>query len=111
VQNGAPKGSGALWNDNDNNPGKWPLVKADKPVGEWNTFRIKMIGSRVWVWFNGQATVDGQVLDNYFNRSAPIVPAGCIGLQTHGSEIRFRNIYVREIPAAEAKATLDKIGH
>jgi hypothetical protein len=111
VQNGAPKGSGALWNDNDNNPGKWPLVKADKPVGEWNTFRIKMIGSRAWVWFNGQATVDGQVLDNYFNRSAPIVPAGCIGLQTHGSEIRFRNIYVREIPPAEAKATLDKIGH
>jgi hypothetical protein len=51
------------------------------------------------------------VLDNYFNRSAPIVPAGCIGLQTHGSEIRFRNIYVREIPPAEAKATLDKIGH
>ena len=86
-------------------------MKADKPVGEWNTFRIKMIGSRAWVLFNVQATVDGQVLDNYFNRSAPIVPAGCIGLQTHGSEIRFRNIYVREIPAAEAKATLDKIGH
>ena len=111
VRNGAPKGSGALWNDNPDNPGKWPLVKADKPVGEWNTFRIKMIGSRVWIWFNGQLTVDGQVLDNFFNRGAPIVPAGPIGLQTHGSEIRFRNIYVREIPAAEAKATLDKLGH
>jgi hypothetical protein len=111
VANGAPKGSGALWNDNAGNPGKWPLVKADKPVGEWNTFRIKMIASRVWVWFNGQLTVDGQVLDNYFDRAAPIVPAGPICLQTHGSEIRFRNIYVRKIPAAEAKASLDKIGH
>ena len=54
-------------------------------------------------------TVDGQVLDNYFDRKSPIVPAGAIELQTHGSEIRFRNIYVREISAAEAKAALDKL--
>ena len=31
-------------------------------------------------------------------------------MQTHGSEIRFRNVYLREIPAAEANATLDKLG-
>ncbi len=111
VSNGAPKGSGALWNDNPENPGKWPLLKADNPVGEWNTFRIKMIGSRVWVWFNGKVTVDGQVLDNYFNRAQPLVERGSIELQTHGSEIRFRNMYVREIPPEEAKATLDKLGH
>ena len=102
VRNGAPKGSGALWNDNADNPGKWPLVKADNPVGAWNTFRIKMIGSRVSVWFNGKQTVDNQVLDNFFDRSAPLVPKGAIELQTHGSEIRFRNIYIREIPAGEA---------
>ena len=35
---------------------------------------------------------------------------GAIELQTHGSEIRFRNIYVREIPPDEAKATLAKAG-
>jgi hypothetical protein len=28
-----------------------------------------------------------------------------------GFHARFRNIYVREIPAAEAKATLDKVAH
>jgi hypothetical protein len=109
VRNGAPKGSGALWNDNDDNPGKWPLVKADNPVGQWNSFKIKMIGSRVWVSLNDKVTVDGQVLDNYFTRTAPIVAQGPIELQTHGSEIRFRNIYIREIPAAEAKATLAKL--
>ena len=109
VRNGAPKGSGALWNDNADNPGKWPLVKADNPVGQWNTFRIKMIGSRVWVWLNDKPTVEGQVLDNYYDRALPLVPKGAIELQTHGSEIRFRNIYLREIPAAEAKATLDKL--
>ncbi len=109
VRNGAPKGSGALWNDNDDNPGKWPIVKADNPVGQWNTLRIKMIGSRVWVWLNEKQTVNGQVLDNYFDRKQPLVPNGAIELQTHGSEIRFRNIYVREISSAEAKAPLDKL--
>lgn len=97
VGNGAPKGSGALWNDNPENPGRWPLVKADNPVGEWNTFRIRMIRNRVWVWLNGKQTVDGQIMDNYFDRSKEVLPAGPIELQTHGSEIRFRNIYIREI--------------
>jgi hypothetical protein len=101
VGNGAPKGSGALWNNSAGSAGKWPLVRADNPVGTWNTFRIKMIGSRVSVWFNGKQTVDNQVLDNYFDRSASLVPEGAIELQTHGSEIRFRNIYIREIPAGE----------
>ena len=109
VKNGAPKGSGALWNNNADNPGKWPLVKADNPVGQWNTFHIKMIGSRVWVWFNDKLTVDGQILDNYFDRSKPILPRGPIELQTHGSEIRFRNIYIREIDAAEAKSRSSKL--
>ena len=103
VANGAPKGSGALWNDNPDNPGKWPLVKADNPVGSWNTFHIKMIGTRAWVWFNDKLTVDGQVLDNYFNRAIPVLPKGPVELQTHGSEIRFRNIYLREIGADEAR--------
>jgi hypothetical protein len=97
VRNGAPKGSGALWNNNDDNPGKWPLVKADRPVGEWNTFHIRMVGQKVWVWFNDQLTVDGQVLDNYFDRTKPVLPTGPIELQTHGSEIRFRNIFIKEL--------------
>ena len=101
ARNGAPKGSGALWNDNNDNPGKWPVVKADNPVGQWNTLHIRMVGSRVWVWLNGKQTVDGQVLDNFFDRSQPLVSQGAIELQTHGSEIRFRNIYVRELPAAK----------
>ena len=106
VKNGAPKGSGGLWNNNPDNPGRWPLVKADNPVGQWNTFRIRMVGSRVWVWLNGKATVDGQTLDNFFDRAQPVLPRGPIELQTHGSEMRFRNIYVREIPAAETKGAL-----
>ena len=96
-QTGAFRGSGALWNNNDDNPGKWPLVKADKPIGEWNHVRVRMVGERVWVWLNGQQTVDGQKLDNYFDRSRPLLPSGSIELQTHGTEVRFRNIFIREL--------------
>ena len=101
VRNGAPKGSGALWNDKDDNPGKWPLLKADNPVGEWNTFHIKMVGPKVWVWLNDKLTVDGQVMDNYFDQKngykRPVAATGPIELQTHNSEMRFRNIFIREL--------------
>jgi len=105
-KNGADKGSGTLWNNNPDNPGRWPLVKADNPIGEWNTMSIKMVGTRVWVTLNGKPTVVGQVLDNFFDRKQPVLPTGSIELQTHGSEVRFRNISVREIPEAEAKKLL-----
>ncbi len=94
---GAYRGSGALWNNNDDNPGKWPLVKADRPIGEWNHLRVRMVGERVWVWLNGQQTVDGQTLDNYFDRTQPLLPTGAIELQSHGTEVRFRNVFVREL--------------
>jgi hypothetical protein len=96
-QTGAFRGSGALWNNNDDNPGKWPLVKADKPIGEWNHVRVRMVGERVWVWLNGQQTVDGAKLDNYFDRTQPLLPMGPIELQTHGTEVRFRNVFIREL--------------
>src|SRR5947208_3443109 len=63
-KNGADKGSGALWNNAANSPGKFPLVLADKPFGEWNKVRVLMTGSRVSVWLNGQMTVDHAILEN-----------------------------------------------
>lgn len=104
VKNGAEKGSGALWNNAGD--GKWPKVKADKPVGEWNTFYIKMVGERVTVYFNDQLTVDNAPLDNFWKHSDPVLPTGPIQLQTHGGEMRFRNVFVREIPAEEVNKTL-----
>jgi hypothetical protein len=110
LKNGADKGSGGLWNNNPDNPGRWPLVKADNPIGEWNTLAIKMVATRVWVTLNGKPVVVGQVLDNFFDRAQPVLPTGSIELQTHGSEVRFRNIYVREIPDAEGKSLLATVG-
>jgi hypothetical protein len=103
---GANKGSGGLWNNSPGNPGKDPLVLADKPFGEWNHFRILQLGTRTWVWLNEKLVVDGAILENYFDRKKPIPPAGPIQLQTHGGEIRWRNIFVREVPADEANQLL-----
>ena len=101
IKNGTPKGSGALWNNNLDSPGRFPLVKADRPIGEWNSFRIKMIGDRVTVHFNDQLTVDNAVMHNYFDREGPMFETGPIQLQTHGSEMHFRNIFIREISRDE----------
>ena len=105
-KNGADKGSGGLWNNNPDNPGRFPLALADTPIGEWNTMLIKMVGTRVWVTLNGTPVVVGQVLDNFFDRTQPVLPTGSIELQTHGSEVRFRNVYVREMTEKEGKALL-----
>jgi hypothetical protein len=105
---GQDKGSGGLWNNDKGSPGKDPLVHADKPLGEWNHFRIIMVGSRVTVWLNEQLVVDHAILENYFDKKKPvearlpILPRGPIQLQTHGSEIRWRNLFVREIGSDEA---------
>ncbi len=103
---GADKGSGALWNNSPGAPGKDPLVRADKPFGQWNHFRVVMVGSRVWVWLNGKQTVDGAIMENYYDRKLPVPPKGPIQLQTHGGEIRWRNLFIREIGSDEADKLL-----
>lgn len=88
-------GSGGLYN-NQKNPSKATKV-ADKPIGEWNTFRIKMIGDKVTVHLNGELVVDNVVMENYWERDKPIYPKGQIELQNHGNKLYFKNIFIREI--------------
>jgi hypothetical protein len=82
--------------------GVTPKVRADKPVGEWNTFEITMKGDRLTVVLNGKTVIE--------NAQLPDVPAkGRIGLQHHGgfdakkgeyspasSLMQFRNIFIKE---------------
>ncbi len=93
-----PEGSGGLFN-NQKYPSK-PTKCADKPVGQWNTFRIKMVGDKVSVWLNGELVVDNVVMENYWDRKQPIFPTGQIELQNHGNTLYFKNIYLRELPGA-----------
>jgi len=88
-------GSGGLYN-NKNNPSK-PDKIADKPIGEWNTFRIIMIGEVVTVYLNDVLVVDNVIMENYWERDKPIYPTGQIELQNHGNDLYFRNVFIREI--------------
>jgi hypothetical protein len=105
---GQAKGSGGLWNNGAGAPGKDPLVRADKPAGEWNQFRIIMVGDYATIYLNGKLVVDHARLENFFNRKLPLLPKAPIMLQTHAPEleIRWRNLYIRELPAEEANAFL-----
>jgi len=103
---GADKGSGGLFNNQPDHPGKDPLVLADHPIGEWNTIRVIQVGARTSVWLNGKLVVNHALLDNYFNPSKPIPKTGEIQLQAHGAETWWRNIFIREIPTEEANKIL-----
>jgi hypothetical protein len=93
-------GSGGLYN-NQKHP-KDPLKLADKPIGEWNHFRIVMKGDKVSVWLNDVLVVDNTVLEGYWGRkkgepSPPVPEKGPIELQHHGDHLEFKNIYIKEM--------------
>jgi hypothetical protein len=88
-------GSGGLYN-NQKNPSN-PLLVADNPAGQWNTFHITMIGDKVTVKLNGKVVVDKTSLENYWERGKPLPTRGPIELQHHGDHLWFKNIYVKEL--------------
>jgi hypothetical protein len=98
----AGSGSGGLWNNPKTDPkyakGQRPLKKADKPVGEWNTFRIVMIGDEVTIHLNGELIIDKAPLANYWEKGQPLPKKGPIELQHHGDKLWFKNIYIKELP-------------
>jgi hypothetical protein len=94
---GAQVGSGGLYN-NQKHESK-PLTVADNKVGEWNRFHIIMKGDTVTVYLNGILVTDHVPLENYWDRSMPLFPKEQLELQAHGTEVAYRNIYVRELPA------------
>jgi HEAT repeat protein len=101
VDVGAQVGSGGLYN-NQKNP-KNPLVLADNAIGDWNTFRIKMIGEKVTVFLNGILVVDNVVMENYWDRAIPIFAKDAIELQAHGTDLAFRNLFVKELNGGESQ--------
>jgi hypothetical protein len=96
IATGEHWGSGAVFN-NRFNP-KDPLVLADRPIGAWNTFWIKMIGDKVTVKLNSVTVADFVTMEPYWDRDQPLYPKGTIELQNHGNTLYFRNIYIKELP-------------
>jgi hypothetical protein len=67
-----------------------PKEKADRPLGQWNRFRITLKGDRLTVNLNGKTVIE--------NAQLPGVPRrGPLGLQHHGDPIQFANLFVREL--------------
>lgn len=93
---GAEVGSGGLYN-NHTHPSK-PLRVADNALEEWNTFYIRMVDERVTVWLNGVLVTDNVVLENFWDRSLPLLLKEQIELQAHGSVVEYRDIYIHELP-------------
>ena len=96
--NGRNLGSGGLWNNKRSRNS--PLKRADKKPGEWNTFFIRMVGEKVSIWLNETLIVDRVRLENYWDKTGtvPLIRADQIELQHHGSELFFKNMYIRELP-------------
>ena len=93
------EGSGGLYNNKKNPSG--PLKLADKPIGEWNRFRIVMMGDKVHIFLNGEMVVNDTTLENYWDYAQPIPASGQIELQNHGNTLWFKNIYIRELTKSE----------
>jgi hypothetical protein len=81
-----------------------PRTKTLKPLGEWNTYEVKYVGSMLTVRMNGveSYSVDTLKLDNAKPPFSQRVPKGFIGLQRHAPEqvkseayAWFRNIYIK----------------
>ena len=89
---------------NDSRP-SWPTI----PIGEWNRMYIRMVGPYVTVKLNDKKVVDNVIMENYYDPKIPVFSRGPIYLQTHGTETRFRNVFVREIPAEESNRILSEI--
>jgi len=92
-----PIGSGEVYsyrNDKNTPPeikkGVTPIMNADNPPGEWNTFIATMKGDRLTVVLNGKTVIENAQLPE-----AP--PTGPIGLQHHTDPVQFRNIFIKEI--------------
>lgn len=103
---GANLGSGGLWNNRPGSAGKDPTQLADRPFGQWNQLRIWQVGARTTVELNGKRVVDHARMQNYWDRNRPLFRSGPIMLQTHGGEIRWRNLAIRELDPAEANEWL-----
>lgn len=81
-----PEGSGGLWNQKVK-----ALKKADKPIGEWNHFEIRVEKDVITVLLNGEVVVDKY--PDMFKKRAK----GPIVLQNHGNPLWFKNIYIKEL--------------
>ena len=75
---------------------------SQKPVGEWNTEEIHMLGTKIKVTVNGEVILNedlASVKDEAILKKHPGLKnkKGHIGFLGHGAEVEFRNLRIQEI--------------
>jgi len=75
-----------------------------KPVGEWNTQEVIAQGDRIKITLNGEVIIDGDLREaskngtlDGMNHPGLLNKKGHIAFLGHGSEVKFRNIRIREL--------------
>lgn len=71
---------------------------SEKPLGEWNNYRIVLNGGQLKLFVNG-------VLQNLADGCEPV--EGWIGLQSEGAYIEFRKVELRPLRGATATQAID----
>jgi 3-keto-disaccharide hydrolase len=79
-----------------------PKAKASKPPGEWNRYVIRCQGPKVVVHLNG-VEIQNINVEEFTRGEGGYKPLaerprkGFIGLQSHGAQVDFRNIEIKEL--------------
>lgn len=82
-----------------------PEVMAVHPAGQWNTYKIKLVGDTLNVWLNGVHIHNDQKLDDrgYYRDPAQKLAlntratTGYISIQDHGHPFRYRDIKIKDL--------------
>ncbi len=76
-----------------------PTVVADKPLGEWNTYVIKLLDSKVTVTLNGKVVMQEVPVEKGFDPPLLGPVEGPLKLQKspHNVISTFRNLFIREL--------------
>ena len=77
-----------------------PAKDLSKPIGEWNDCVITSLEGKISVTLNGHKI--GEV-------SGCMPHKGCVGLQSEGSEIHFRNLRIKPLAPAEKRLSSRKL--
>ena len=83
-------------------------MAAGRPAGEWNEMRVTADGPHVRVMINNAIVLEAD-LDEYRSQwahaSGPVRPRGCIGLQSWGGLVEFRNLFIKPLDKVEVVAS------
>jgi hypothetical protein len=87
-----------------------PSKRATRPVGEWNTARIRCQGTVIEHWLNEQNVLSFDYTDPKWAAEVRLLSirggdlkgrGGKLLLQDHGQDVAYRNLRLRTIPASE----------